>query len=146
METVGNILGDKGGQVYKVGPDTTVLHAVQQMCAVRVGAVLVCDGTACSGIFTERDLMARVILNGLDPTTTRVTEVMTVDVTCVQPSTPASEAMAIMTERRCRHLPVVEGGEIVGVVSIGDLVRWDSRNQAFELRMLTDYIHGKYPG
>lgn len=146
METVGNILGDKGGQVYKVGPDTTVLHAVQQMCAVRVGAVLVCDGTACSGIFTERDLMARVILNGLDPTTTRVTEVMTPQVACVEPSTPASEAMAIMTERRCRHLPVVEGGEIVGVVSIGDLVRWDSRNQAFELRMLTDYIHGKYPG
>ncbi len=113
---------------------------------MRVGAVLVCDGTACSGIFTERDLMTRVILNGLDPTTTRVAEVMTADVACVQPSTPASEAMAIMTERRCRHLPVVEGGEIVGVISIGDLVRWDSRNQAFELRMLTDYIHGKYPG
>jgi len=146
METVGNILGDKGAQVYKVGPGTTVLHAVQQMCAMRVGAVLVCDGTACTGIFTERDLMTRVILNGLDPTTTQVTEVMTADVACVQPATPASEAMAIMTERRCRHLPVVEDGEIVGVVSIGDLVRWDSRNQAFELRMLTNYIHGKYPG
>jgi signal-transduction protein with cAMP-binding, CBS, and nucleotidyltransferase domain len=146
METVGDILGDKGVQVYKVRPDTTVLHAVQQMCAKHVGAVLVCDGTACSGIFTERDLMVRVILNGLDPTATRVTEVMTSEVACVQPATPASEAMAIMTERRCRHLPVVESGEIVGVISIGDLVRWDSRNQAFELRMLTDYIHGKYPG
>ncbi len=146
METVGNILGDKGVQVYKVKSDTTVLHAVQAMCAVRVGAVLVCDGTTCSGIFTERDLMTRVILNGLDPATTRVAQVMTADVACVQPATPANEAMAIMTERRCRHLPVVEGGEIVGVVSIGDLVRWDSRNQAFQLRMLTDYIHGKYPG
>ncbi|TAM47633.1 MAG: CBS domain-containing protein [Acidobacteria bacterium] len=146
METVGNILGDKGTQVFKVDAETTVLHAVQQMCARRVGAVLVCDGTGCSGIFSERDLMTRVILNGLDPTTTRVAEVMTADVACIQPSTPASEAMAIMTERRCRHLPVVADGEIVGVISIGDLVRWDSRNQAFELRMLTDYIHGKYPG
>ena len=146
METVGDILGDKGVQIYKVGPETTVLHAVQQMCAMRVGAVLVCDGTACSGIFSERDLMNRVILNGLDPATTRVAEVMTAEVACVEPGTPASEAMAIMTERRCRHLPVVEGGEIVGVISIGDLVRWDSRYQAFELRMLTDYIHGKYPG
>ena len=146
METVGNILGDKGSQVFKVDAETTVLRAVQQMCSRRVGAVLVCDGSGCSGIFSERDLMTRVILNGLDPTTTRVADVMTADMACIQPSTSASEAMAIMTERRCRHLPVVAEGEIVGVISIGDLVRWDSRNQAFELRMLTDYIHGKYPG
>jgi len=65
---------------------------------------------------------------------------------CVDPSTPAEEAMAIMTEKRCRHLPVVEGARIVGVISIGDLVRWASRNHEFEIRMLTDFIHGKYPG
>lgn len=146
METVGNILGDKGTEVFRIAPETTVFHAVEQMCARRVGAILVCDGTACSGIFSERDLMNRVILPGIDPRATPVSAVMTTDVACVQPGTTASEAMAIMTERRCRHLPVVESGEIVGIVSIGDLVRWDSRNQAFELRMLTDYIHGKYPG
>jgi len=146
METVGIILSDKGAEVFSVGADATVLQAVTKMCANRVGAILVCDESACSGIFTERDLMARVTLKGLDPNTTLVGQVMTAEIACVEPSTTASEAMAIMTERRCRHLPVIEGSKIVGVVSIGDLVRWESRNQAFELRMLTDYIQGKYPG
>lgn len=146
MDTIKRILRDKGDAVYKVPPEATVKQAVETMSERHVGAVLVCTGCECTGIFTERDLMNRVVLAGLDPAVTRVCDVMTADVAVIQPSTPAAEAMAIMTERRCRHLPVVENGAIVGMVSIGDLVRLESENQQFEIRMLTDYIHGKYPG
>lgn len=146
MDNIGLILKDKGSDVLKVSTEATVKEAVEAMCARRVGSVLICDGLQCAGIFTERDLMNRVILGGLDPATTNVVSVMTADVACIEPGTPASEAMAIMTERRCRHLPVIDGGEIAGVISIGDLVRWESRNQEFHIRMLTDYITGKYPG
>jgi CBS domain-containing protein len=146
MDTIKRILRDKGDAVYKVPPEATVMQAVETMSKRHVGAVLVCTGCECSGIFTERDLMNRVVLAGLDPSATRVGDVMTADIACIQPSTSAAEAMAIMTERRCRHLPVVENGAIVGMVSIGDLVRLESGNQQFEIRMLTDYIHGKYPG
>ncbi|HNX97898.1 MAG TPA: CBS domain-containing protein [Candidatus Aminicenantes bacterium] len=146
MDTIKRILQHKGDAVYKVPPEATVMQAVEAMSKRQVGAVLVCAGCECAGIFTERDLMSRVVLAGLDPAATRVNDVMTAEVACVEPSTRASEAMAIMTERRCRHLPVVENGAIVGMVSIGDLVRLESENQQFEIRMLTDYIHGKYPG
>jgi len=146
MDNIGLILKDKGTDVLNVSAQATVKEAVEAMCARRVGSVLICDGLQCAGIFTERDLMNRVILGGLDPATTSVVSVMTADVACIEPGTPASEAMAIMTERRCRHLPVIDGGELAGVISIGDLVRWESRNQEFHIRMLTDYITGKYPG
>ena len=146
MDTIKRILRDKGDAVFKVPPEATVMQAVETMSKRHVGAVLVCTGCECSGIFTERDLMSRVVLAGLDPATTQVVDVMTADIACIQPSTSAAEAMAIMTGRRCRHLPVVENGAIVGMVSIGDLVRLESENQQFEIRMLTDYIHGKYPG
>jgi CBS domain-containing protein len=146
MDTVAAIVSVKGREVVTVPPGTTVRQAVEVMCRSRIGAVLVCDGARCSGIFTERDLMNRVVLAGRDPGATTVAEVMTPDVVCVEPDTAATEAMAIMTERRCRHLPVISGGRVVAVVSIGDLVRWESRNQEFHVRMLTDYIQGKYPG
>lgn len=147
MDTVGHILKEKGAQVHATSPDATVLHAVDKMCGNRVGALLVCDNKTPIGIFTERDLMTRVILEGWDPKTTKVSEVMSRDVACVGLHTRAEEAMAIMTERRCRHLPVVDDdGQLAGIISIGDLVRWASLNQEYEIRMLTDYIHGKYPG
>ena len=146
MDTVGHILKEKGHAVYTTAPKDSVLHAVETMCGKKVGSLLVSEGGAPVGIITERDLMTDVVLARRDPATTRVEDVMATDVVCVDPSTPTEEAMAIMTERRCRHLPVVEGSKIVGVISIGDLVRWVSRNQEFEIRMLTDYIHGKYPG
>lgn len=146
MDTVGSIVEEKGSDVYRVQPEASVTQAVQTMSRRRVGAVLVCSEGRCVGIFTERDVMNRVVLTGMDPGTTLVAEVMTPDVACVAPTTSAAEAMAIMTERRCRHLPVIAGGEIVGMISIGDLVRQESRNQQFEIRMLTDFIQGKYPG
>jgi CBS domain-containing protein len=116
------------------------------MCAAKVGAVLVCTGSACAGIFSERDLMTRVILQRRDPLTTRVSDVMTADVAAVGPGVSTEEAMAIMSDHRCRHLPVIDGGQVIGLVSIGDLVRHESRDQDFEIRTLTEYILGKYPG
>jgi CBS domain-containing protein len=147
METMERILQEKGSrQVHTIGPSATVFAAVEAMCAARVGAILICDGERCQGVFSERDLMSRVILAKRDPATTPVSDVMTREVVVVEPDTKASEAMAIMTERRCRHLPVVESGRVVGVVSIGDLVRWNSRHHQFHIRMLTNYITGQYPG
>ncbi len=146
MDTIQAIIQEKGHLVIAVSPEATVRQAVELMSLKRVGAVLVCDGTGCAGIFSERDLMNKVVLAGRDPAATRIADTMTRDVVCVEPATPTTEAMAIMTDRRCRHLPVVDGGRVVGVVSIGDLVRHESLNQRFEIRMLTDYIQGKYPG
>jgi len=144
METVADILTYKGTEVHSVTPDTTVLSAVDEMCEKHVGALLVCNAGIPLGIFSERDLMKRVILARRDPLTTRVSDVMTSDVVCVPPSTTAREAMAIMTDRRCRHLPVVVHGKIAGMLSIGDLVRWASQEQAFEIQLLTDYVRGAY--
>jgi CBS domain-containing protein len=146
MDTVGHILKEKGHTVHTTTPADSVLQAVETMCGRKVGSLIVCDGGAPVGIITERDLMTDVVLARRDPAATRVEEVMARDVVCIEPSTSAEEAMAIMTEQRCRHLPVVDGEKIVGLISIGDLVRWVSRHHEFEVRMLRDYIHGKYPG
>jgi CBS domain-containing protein len=144
METVADILGYKGTEVHSVTPDTAVLTAVERMCERHVGALMVCNAGIPLGIFSERDLMKRVILARKDPTATPVSEVMTTEVLCIGPETTAREAMAIMTDQRCRHLPVVTGGKIAGILSIGDLVRWASHEQAFEIQLLTDYVRGVY--
>ncbi|MEW6368059.1 MAG: CBS domain-containing protein [Acidobacteriota bacterium] len=146
MDTIATLLRDKGGVVHTVPLSSTVHEAVEKMCALRVGALLVADEDGkVVGIFSERDVMARIILQDRNPSTTRLEEVLTRNVICVVPETRAEEAMAIMTEKRVRHLPVVSGGKVVGLVSIGDLVRWESLNRKFEIRMLTDYISGRYP-
>jgi signal-transduction protein with cAMP-binding, CBS, and nucleotidyltransferase domain len=144
MDTIEDILADKGRAVHAIMPHATVLAAVEQMCSLRVGALLVATAEATLGIISERDVLSRVILEGREPSDTRVEHVMTRAVACVHPTTKTREAMAIMTERRCRHLPVVEDWGVVGMVSIGDLVRWASREQAMEIRMLTEYVHGGY--
>ena len=144
MDSVGDILDDKGREVHAITPEATVFEAVEMMCARHVGALLVATTSATYGIISERDVMTRVILERRDPAATRVDEVMTHAVACVRPTTGAREAMAVMTERRCRHLPVVADGGIVGLVSIGDLVRAASREQEFQIRMLTEYVHGGY--
>ena len=136
------ILDDKGHAVHSVKPTDTVLRAVEEMAERHLGAILVCAADHTSGILSERDVMTRVILRRKDPTTTKVEEVMTRDVVVIEPTTTTNEAMAIMTDKRCRHLPVVEKGKIVGVISIGDLVRHASKEQEFEIRMLTDYVSG----
>lgn len=140
MESLGEILDEKGRAVFTTTPEATVFEAVEMMASKHVGALLVCEGDVPAGILSERDVMMRVILERRDPALTRVADVMTRNVVCVEPSTPGEEAMAIMTNQRCRHLPVVSGGHVQGVVSIGDLVRCAARAQEFEIRMLVDYV------
>jgi CBS domain-containing protein len=146
METLRSILETKGTMVHCTSPAALVLAAVDEMCRQHVGALLVMDGESAVGIVSERDLMKRVLLERRDPAATRIDEVMTRDVVCVPVDASPGEAMRIMTERRCRHLPVVVDGKVVGMVSIGDLVRWTSRNDEFEIRMLQEYLQGRYPG
>ncbi|MBI5516006.1 MAG: CBS domain-containing protein [Deltaproteobacteria bacterium] len=146
MDKLSVILDDKGRTVHTVSPGTTVLDAVDAMCARHVGALVVRDGGRLAGVFTERDLMRRVILARRDPAVTLVGDVMTREPMTVPQDCTIGEAMNLMTEHRCRHLPVVRDGELLGLVSIGDLVRWVTRAQEFELRLLQEYITGARPG
>ena len=146
MSAVRTILEAKGSTVHYVGPEVTVLEAVGQMCRNHIGALLVEERDEAIGIISERDVMARLVLEKRDPASTRVAEIMTRDVLCIAPDQEPEQAMALMTERRVRHLPVVEGRAVIGMLSIGDLVRWMSRNQDFEIRSLYAYVNGVYPG
>lgn len=146
MNSIQRILDRKGSTVHSCAPGDTVMVAVEKMCAEKIGALLVCKDAVPVGIFTERDVMNRVILAHLDPSTTAVQDVMTRDVVVIDADATANEAMAVMTDTRCRHLPVVKDGQLAGLVSIGDLVRQQSRNQQFHIHMLTNYITGQYPG
>ena len=139
------ILEEKGDTVHSVEPEATVLDAVRRMNQHRVGALLVMDGERPVGIFTERDVLKRVVDAGKDPGKTAVAEVMTTDLVCVRPETTVHEAMAVITERRCRHLPVLEGERLAGLVSIGDLTRWLVKDKDVQIRDLVDFITGKYP-
>lgn len=140
------ILEEKGHGLHITAPEATVIEAVDMMCQARVGALLVMQSDTLVGIFSERDVMSRVVLMGLDPKRTCVSDVMTRDVVCVETDVSPDEAMAIITNRRLRHLPVVEGRRVVGVVSIGDLVRWAIRDREQSIEQLRDYVTGRYPG
>jgi CBS domain-containing protein len=140
MNRVKEILGDKGGDVLRIEGDASVFDAVKQMVEAGVGSLLVTDDGKISGIFTERDYLRRMTLEGRDDKETAVREVMTSPLIVVTPETDIDECMAVMTDRRIRHLPVVEASEIVGIVSIGDIVKFRSKQQSFEIQYLTDYI------
>jgi CBS domain-containing protein len=146
MSALRTILEAKGTTVHYVGPDVTVLEAVERMCQNRIGALLVEEHDEAIGIISERDIMTRLLLEKRDPARTSVAEIMTRHVLCIDPDQEPEQAMALMTEHRVRHLPVVEGRTVIGLLSIGDLVRWMSRNQDFEIRSLRDYVCGVYPG
>lgn len=115
---------DESDEVHSVDPEALVSECVQQMAAKEIGALVVMEGTALRGIFTERDALKRVLAAGLDPARTRVGAVMTRDPVCIAPTTSVGEAMRVITQRRFRHLPVVENGRLLGIVSSGDLTRW----------------------
>ena len=146
METLRPIIETKGTTIHTATPRETVLAAVDEMCRHHVGALLVLEEGEAVGIISERDMLTRVLLQRRDPGATKVAEVMTPDLVCVELDTSPNEAMRIMTERRCRHLPVVCDGKVIGLVSIGDLVRWASRSQEYEIRMLHEFVEGRYPG
>jgi CBS domain-containing protein len=146
METLQDILDHKGGKIHTIAPEATVLDAVDEMCREHIGALLVMRGDALLGIFSERDLMTRVVLAPLDPASTYVGEVMTSDVLCVGVTMSPTDAMDLVTNHRVRHLPVLSGRRIVGVVSIGDLVRWTIADREQAVQQLNEYVTGRYPG
>jgi CBS domain-containing protein len=142
MANVAKILEDKGSQVFRISGDATVFDAVKAMVDANVGAILITGKRPdqISGIFSERDYLRRVAVEGLTATETLVSEVMSSPVFAVSPETTIEEAMALMTDRRIRHAPVVADGALVGMVSIGDLVRLQSAEQSYKIQYLTEYI------
>jgi CBS domain-containing protein len=142
MTTTHDILRLKGQTVHSVRPDDTVLAALGVMAKHEIGAVLVLDGDELIGILTERDYARKVALVGRSSKDSPVRSIMTADVVCVSPSRTVEECMGLMTERRLRHLPVVENGHVVGLVSIGDLVKAMIDEQAFTINQLKNYIAG----
>jgi CBS domain-containing protein len=139
MTTIRQILARKP-DVYSIDPDATVIDALRLMEEKNVGALLVMRGPALLGIFSERDYARRMILRGRTSRDTPVREVMTGDVFVITPDTGAGECMVHMTDRRIRHLPVLEGGRVVGVISIGDVVRSVIEDMRFTIRQLEGYI------
>jgi CBS domain-containing protein len=145
QDTLEAVLAGKGNAIHYVVPEATVLHAVEKMNQERIGAVLVCISGEMVGIFTERDVLCRVVGEGRDPTSTKVIDVMTTEVVAVRSTTSIEEAMAVISERRFRHLPVVDDGKLMGLVSSGDLTRRASRDQEGHIQDLMNFITGKYP-
>jgi CBS domain-containing protein len=142
MTTIKQVLDTKGHDVLTVRPGDTVLHALEQMASRNVGAVLVVENDAPVGIFTERDYARSVILKGRSSSTTPVRDIMSADVIFVQPEQTVDECMAIMTKKRFRHMPVLQEGKLVGIVSIGDLVKTIIDEQEFTIKQLKGYIGG----
>jgi len=141
MNRLAEILAEKGDVVLRIDAGASVLEAVRRMVDFNVGSLLVTEDGRDVGIVTERDYLRRVTLEGRDERETAVGEIISSPLVVVTPETTVEECMALMTDRRIRHVPVVgDGGRVVGVVSIGDLVKFESRQQSFELRYLTEYI------
>lgn len=144
---VKNILQTKGTTVFHISPDETVFKAIEKMASKNIGALLVLDGDGeLVGIITERDYRNRVILKGRTSKETPVRDIMSTGLYCVKPTEKVETCMALMTDRKIRHLPVVEDDELKGIVSIGDLVKAVITKQKVEIHNLRDYITGTYPG
>ena len=140
VNQVSEILGDKGRDVLRIDAGASVLEAVKQMVEANIGSLLVTKDGETAGIVTERDYLRRVAHEGPTDDEVTVEEIMSSPLIVVTPETTIDECMALMTDRRIRHVPVVEGSEVVGVVSIGDLVKFKSKKQSFEIQYLTEYI------
>lgn len=144
MRTIGEILaGKRLRDVVTIEAGDSVLEAVRRMDDANTGSVVVLEGDRLAGIFTERDLMRRVVLRGYDVASTAVSQVMTRDLIFTEPDEAGEEAMSKMTHHRCRHLPVVDGERLVGLVSIGDLMKEISDEQSVEIHFLKEYIYSR---
>lgn len=143
--SLNKVLEQKGKQVYVTSPVQSIFDAIKTMQERKVGALLVVEDGKPVGIFTERDVLTRVVSRDFNPAETSVSEVMTKNLVAVCPDTTVQQAMAIITEKRCRHLPVMDGDELIGVVSSGDLMHWLARSQSYEIESLVRYITGQYP-
>ncbi|HEX4342729.1 MAG TPA: CBS domain-containing protein [Verrucomicrobiae bacterium] len=141
---ISEILGHKGGTIWSVSPDSTVFEAIEMMANKNIGALLVMQGEKLVGIITERDYTRKVALKGKASRQTQVREILSGDVLNVTPFHSVEECMRLMTEHRVRHLPVIDGSRIVGIISIGDLVNWTISSQNATIHQLETYISG-YP-
>jgi len=144
--TIDSILREKGTQTWTIPPEATVYEAIQLMAEKNIGALLVMQGEELAGIITERDYTRKVALKGKSSRQTPVRELISNPVITVERGETVEECMRLMTEHRVRHLPVMEGSRVVGVVSIGDLVNWTISAQHLAISQMEDYISGKYPG
>jgi len=144
MNTVKQVLETKGNQIWSIGSDKSVYEALEMMAAKETGALLVVDNDQLVGILTERDYARKVILKGVSSAKTLVKEIMTTRVSYVTPENTVDECMALMTDKRCRHLPVMNDDQLVGVLSIGDLVKATISQQKFHIHQLENYISGDF--
>ena len=142
MKTVEQVLREKSGELVAVGPDESVFDALALMARREVGAVVVLEAGRLVGILSERDYARKIILLGKASKDTPVRDIMTQRVVCVTPATTIDECMALMTDKRCRHLPVLEDDRVTGVVSIGDVVKHTIAEQQFLIEQLEHYIMG----
>ncbi|MBI2496774.1 MAG: CBS domain-containing protein [Opitutae bacterium] len=140
--SISTLLAGKGAAVRTVPSTVTVADAVQEMNRHKIGSIVVMNDTALAGIFTERDVLTRVVAGNLDPKTTPITAVMSTEVLTIAPTATVQQVMDIFAERRCRHLPVVENGQLRGLISIGDVSRWVANAHRAEAESLRQYISG----
>ncbi len=144
MASVNEILAEKGAQVVSIKSGATVLMAAKLMNEHKIGALVVLDQDKLAGIFTERDVLRRIVAEQRDPAATPVSEVMTAQVACCGPDTTIDEARSVMKNRRIRHLPVVDGQmRLEGMVSIGDLNAYHANTQEMTIRFLHEYLYGR---
>lgn len=141
--TIKNVLEKKGNHVHGIGVDLPITDAVEKMKSLNVGSLLVFQDDRVVGIFTERDISRRVVFAGLDPEKTQVADAMTSPVAFVEPTSSIKEAMKFMSETNCRHLPVYENETLMGLVSLGDLLRQETDDLDAHARFLEAYIRGR---
>jgi CBS domain-containing protein len=144
--TIRAILNRKSGEVFSIPPDATVFQAIELMDKKNVGALLVMENDQLLGIISERDYTRKVILRGKRSHETKVAEIMSTNLTVTHPREPIEKCLRLMTDKRIRHLPVLDSDKVVGVISIGDLVKWTLSCQSAAIAHLESYIHGGYTG
>lgn len=140
--SIAALLDGKGRALHAVPVTVTVFEAVEAMNQHRIGAMLVMNGAKLAGIFTERDVLTRVISASLDPRVTPVSQVMSANVLTIAPEATVQQVMDIFAEKRCRHLPVIQNDKLVGLISIGDVSRWVANAHRAEAESLRQYIAG----